>query len=403
MKAMDRWWFRYTSPVEMGVFRIVMGFLILANQIMVGVDFDRWFSERGFVPYWLNARYLNLAETPRLNLLSGVTDDRITLLFYIAVTLAAFTTCIGLWTRVSTIVLALGIISLHHRNAMILHGGDLIIRMGAIYMALAPSGAACSVDRLIGLWKGKAPAIPAPVSIWPQRLVQFQVALVYFTTVWHKAFGTYWRDGTATWYPLHLNEFQRFWLPEFMRENAVFTAITTWGTLAVELALATLVFFKPWRKWAILGGIGLHLFIEYAMNIPLFAFLMIATYLSFYEGDEISTWAKAVGERFKRFRLTVRLPEGTEMQEGPARAIQATDAFSWVSYKTGAKPEWEAEASDGGSRPPFRSSLARSVGAWPLFLVPGAWRSLLRAGLSAKEPSGRPKQAKALAGKGGAS
>lgn len=403
MKAIDRWWFRYTSPVEMGVFRIVMGFLILANQIMVGVDFDRWFGERGFVPYWLNARYLNLAETPRLNLLNGVTDDRITLLFYIAVTLAAFTTCIGLWTRVSTIVLALGVISLHHRNAMILHGGDLIIRMGAIYMALAPSGAACSVDRLIGLWKGKAPVIPAAVSIWPQRLVQFQVALVYFTTVWHKAFGTYWRDGTATWYPLHLNEFHRFWLPEFVRENSVIIAITTWGTLAVELALATLVFFKPWRKWAILGGVGLHLFIEYAMNIPLFAFLMIATYLSFYEGEEISAWAKRVGERFKRFRLTVRLPKGSEMQPGPAQAIQATDAFSLVEYKSGNQEGWEAEASDGRSRPPFRSSLAHSIGAWPLALIPGAWKRLLQGALTAKEPAKPHKPAKALVGKGGAS
>jgi hypothetical protein len=378
LKAFGRWWFGYGSPVEMGVFRIAMGFLILANQIMVGVDFDAWFTEWGFVP--LHANQLYLGEEPRFTILPGVTDARITGLFYLAVTIAAFTTCIGLWTRVSTIVLALGIISLHHRNALILHGGDLVIRMGAIYMALAPSGAACSVDRLIGLWKGKAPPVPAAVSLWPQRLVQFQVALVYFTTVWHKWFGTYWRDGTATWYPLHLNEFDRFWVPPFIEEG-IMIPITTYGTLAVELAMATLVFFRPWRKWALLGGVGLHLFIEYAMNIPLFAFLMIATYLSFFEGEEVTGWAKRVGERLKRFALTVSLPTGLAFAEGPGRAIQAMDPFGWVTYRRGKEEGWRAEDAAGRPRNPFRASFQRSMGAWALFFFPGLWRGLLRRAL----------------------
>lgn len=382
MKRFGNWWFGYGSPVEMGVFRLVLGFLIFTNQLMVGWDFDAWFTEWGFVPEHVNRLYTG--DISRLNLLAGVTDHRITLLFYAIVTLSAFTTCIGLWTRVSSIVLAIGIITLHHRNTMILHGGDLIIKMGAIYIAMAPSGAACSVDRLIALWKGKAPIIPAEVSLWPQRLVQFQIALVYFTTVWHKAFGTYWREGTATWYPLHLQEFERFWIPEFFRENIWVIGITTYGTLAVELAMATLVFFKPWRKWVLLAAAGMHLSIEYAMNIPLFAFLMIATYLSFYQGEEFSEWSKRFGRKLKRFLVRVRLPEGTAFREWPGRAIASADPFGWVAYEPGTSESWSAENDRGKPLGYGWASLSRSMGAWLLLPAPWIWAKLLNRAL---EPS----------------
>lgn len=398
MKAVERWWFGWTSPVEMGVFRMLIGFWALVNQIMVGIQFDVWFTQRGFVPVEVNVAYQG--DLARINFLSGVTDPYVTLAVYSLITLAAFTTCIGFFSRVSAVILALGIITLHHRNAAILHGGDLVLRMCAIYVALSPCGKAASLDRLIGLWKGTAPKIPDLVSIWPQRLVQFQVGLVYFTTVWHKAFGTYWRDGTATWYPLHLNEFDRFWLPSFLEEG-FFIPLTTYGTLAVELALGTVVFFKAWRKWALLGGVALHLFIEYALNIPLFAFLMITTYLSFYEGHEVSEWAKRVGARLSRFAVHVRLPRGRSLQEGPGLAIQAMDPFQWVAYGAGEEDGWRAEDAQGRTRDPFRVSLMRSVAAWPVAWVPGLWRSLLSRALESSEGAERPSKTKVTAGAGG--
>lgn len=400
MKAVERWWFGWTSPVEMGVFRMLIGFWALVNQIMIGIYFDSWFTQRGFVPIEVSRAYSG--DLPRINFLGGVTDPYVTLGVYILITIAAFTTCIGFWSRISAIVLALGIITLHHRNAAILHGGDLVLRMCAIYVALSPCGKAVSVDRLIALWKGKAPAIPELVSIWPQRLVQFQVGLVYFTTVWHKAFGTYWRDGTATWYPLHLNEFDRFWLPGFM-EDGVFIPLTTYGTLAVELALGTVVFFKAWRKWALLGGVGLHLFIEYALNIPLFAFVMVTTYLAFYEGDEISGWAKRVGERLKRFAVKIRLPHGQTLAAGRGDAVRSMDPFGLVEYSEGAASEWEGEDASGRSRNPFRLSLMRSIAAWPLALIPGCWRRTLERATTDATPSSEVRKAKAAKGleKGG--
>lgn len=368
LRALDRWWFGRSSPVSFGVFRIAMASLAFVNLAMVSIDFDEWFTERGFVPWRLVPIYFG--PDYRLNLLFGVTDWRLTLSVYVGTMIAALLTAAGLWTRVSSIALAVGYVSIHHRNPFILHGGDVVLRLGLMYLALGPSGSACSLDRIIGIWKGKAPLRPPDISMWAQRLVQFEVALIYFTTVWHKWKGHYWRDGTAGWYPQHLNEFDRFWLPDFVKENIFLVKASTYGTLLVELSFASLVFYKPLRKYVLWAGVLLHLFIEYSMNIPLFAFVMISTYVCFFDGKEVSEWADRVGTRFARFKVTIRAGLNRAFLPSRARALAAMSPFALVEYV------------DGGTSPVVgaagpSAALLRSPGAWIFGLAPLLWRSLL--------------------------
>lgn len=362
----------------MGVFRIFTGTLAFINFAMIAVDFDAWFSERGFVPSKIGDRAVG--DIIRINFLYGVQNTGITMAVYITVMVAALLTALGLWSRLSSIILALGVITLHHRNILILHGGDTLLRMSVIIVALSPSGAACSLDRLIRIWKGTETREPRLVSVWPQRLLEYQVALLYFTSVWNKSFGSFWKDGTATYFPLNLHEFDRFWVPSFLQKQP-FLMLTTYGTLAVELAMATLVFYKPARKWVLLSALGLHAFIEYSMNIPLFEWVMVATFIGFYEGDEVSSWAKRVGQRLKRFWLTVRLPHGKAFDPNRGAAIEAADAFGLVTYSQGDQADWSASDERGSSKSPVAASLARSPGAWPLALVPGLWRRMLNGAL----------------------
>jgi hypothetical protein len=135
--------------------------------------------------------------------------------------------------------------------------------------------------------------------MWPQRLIAYNLALLYFTTTWSKWFGGLWKSGDATWYPARLHEFDRFSVPDFVNQYPM-VKVTTWGTLAVEFALGTLVFFKPLRKWVLLSGIALHMWIEYSMNIPLFAFLMTTSYIVFYDGEETAAWWDRLKARFAR-------------------------------------------------------------------------------------------------------
>lgn len=307
-KQLYRYWFRFGSPVTFGVFRAVMCGLIFINLLMVGVFFTDFFGQKGYVPAEIGARWLETRTAlnsdssihiNRVNLLFGVTDDRVIFAFYWATAGFALLSALGLFSRVSTIALAIGIVSLHHRNAPLLHGGDTWMRLAAIYLAVGPSGSAFSLDRWIALRRGTAPAVPPLMSMWPQRLLQYNLALLYFTTVWAKWFGGLWKEGTATWYPARLHEFDRFPVPDFVNQFPM-VKVTTWGTLLVEFALATLVWFKPLRKWVLLSGVALHLYIEYSMNIPLFAFLMMSTYIVYYEGEETAAWWDRLKSRFAR-------------------------------------------------------------------------------------------------------
>jgi hypothetical protein len=396
LRQLDEYWFGYGSPVSIGVMRILIGITTGLNLLITFGGFSDWYTERGYVPISAAARdpgpigrnfvffgHHDLPFTlPRFDLIANVTDTRVTLAFWIITLLACLTMTLGLWSRVSAIVLAICLVSLHHRNAFILHGGDTLERIAVLYMALAPCGKACSLDRLIGLYRGTIAPGDVKISLWPQRLITYNMALIYFTTVWLKWGGTLWRNGTATWYPARLNEFKRFWVPDFMNQMP-FVKITTWGTLITELSLATLVFYKPLRKWVLLGGLMMHGFIEYSMNIPMFSFSICALYVTFFEGEEITGWARRWGGRLKRFALKVTLPLGVEFKPGPAAAFAAADPLGLVSYEPGTAETWQAVDAQEKSKNPFSASRARSLGGWIIALVPGLWRKMMIGGVQA--------------------
>ncbi|MBS1724576.1 MAG: HTTM domain-containing protein [Armatimonadetes bacterium] len=386
--------FGYVSPVTMGVVRMVTGFLALVNFLMISIDFEAWFTEKGFTPAWHAERWGD--KIWRINLLAGQTDSRVTAALYVLLCVSCLLTMLGLWTRISSIAMFVLIVTFHHRNPMILHSGDTLLRLMSFYVMIAPSGVACSLDRLIKLWKGKAPIDLELVSAWPQRLMQFQVTVVYFTTVWHKWTGTHWRDGTATWFVPQLHEFDRFPAPAFM-DRQPFVAVTTYSTLLIELAVAFLAYAKPLRKWALLGGVALHAGIEYRFNIPMFSFIMVSTYLAFYEGAEVSSWAKRTGQQWKRLLLQVTLPAGRDFDPQRGAVVKAVDAFSLIDYRQGAEPGWKARTALDEERQVTLATLLRSPGAWPLLLTPTLWKRILEGSLTAQSaPQHHPARAEAV-------
>lgn len=292
MRKLDRWAFGWGSPFTLGVYRAVIGFLALASLSLLALDFNVWYTESGLArardaEFWAGALW-------HLNVLQGVTSPAMTAWVFGITMLASILTMLGMWTRIATIVLAVGMISIHHRDPFILNGGDTLLRLSVITLALSPCGAAFSLDRRLRERKGLATL--DQVSLWPQRLVQIQMTLVYGTTVWHKMNGVHWFDGTAAWFPGRLIEFDRFPVPAFV-DQPPFLQFATWGTLIVEACLASLVFWRPARKRVLAAGLLLHAVIEYRFNIPMFAFISAAQYLSHYDGEETLGWCRHILHR----------------------------------------------------------------------------------------------------------
>jgi hypothetical protein len=217
--------------------------------------------------------------------------------------LVSFTFTIGFFTRTSAALTFITFLALHHRNPVILNGGDSFCRIAIFFMIFAPAGAMYSVDRWMRVRSGKEKGEPALREPWAQRLIQLQLAFVYLYTFAWKAAGPMWLDGTAVYYTSRLVEFWRFPVP-YVFEHMWTIKLWTWGTLAVELSLALLVWIKELRYPVLLLGVLLHLGIEYSMNIPLFGFIMIFAYMTYVDGTDL----ERVLHRFKVFRKPVLSP-----------------------------------------------------------------------------------------------
>ena len=298
----NRFWFGPVSSVPLGLFRLVFGFWTLVYGLMFFPERFLWFSERGVLSAkqaldynstsgpatgrWLGGGY-------QINLLTLPGADHFLTLLFIVYLLAALCLTLGLWTRMSAVLVYFGLTLLHNRNAPIHNSGDTVMIVLAVYLLLSPAGASCSLDRLWRVLRGKEDDAPPLIVPWAQRLMQIQIAVLYLCASLSKMTGPEWADGTATYFPLHLSESVRF--PMLGRDNPYVINLLTWGTIATEFALATFVWVPRLRLYVLAAGVLLHLGIEYTFNIPLFSFLMITSYLNFLTGDDIQNflaWAK---------------------------------------------------------------------------------------------------------------
>jgi hypothetical protein len=214
-------------------------------------------------------------------------NTSITAVFWLTTIAAVFLT-VGLFTRTSAACVFLGLAAFQQQNCLIMNGGDILLKMTAFYLIFSPAGQCLSLSSL--LKKKEQPNLDSPQgdpSGWPQRLYRFLIALIYFQAFWSKLGEQTWLDGTAIYYVLREQEFLRFPV-EWIANNLWICQTLTWGTLIVEGAMWSLVWFNETRYFVLAGVLMLHLGIEYTMNLPVFESLMIASLLVFVPSEDLN-------------------------------------------------------------------------------------------------------------------
>jgi uncharacterized membrane protein YphA (DoxX/SURF4 family) len=219
-------------------------------------------------------------------------------IFFWAFLACAVMLMMGFMSRFTAVAVYMCIGSIEMRNGFILNSGDTLMLVCGFFLMFAPSGAALSVDHWLRIRRGKEDAGVPLFSPWAQRMLQIQTAIVYFATFYWKTLGILWMNGTAVYYALRLEDFHRFPLPPL--HNLFLIKSLTWLTLLIEFSLAVLIWFKELRYPVLLAGLCLHLGIEYAMNIPLFEWMIVATYVNFIDPEDLSrTWTWFHGQSTK--------------------------------------------------------------------------------------------------------
>lgn len=283
--AWERFWFAPTPTSTLAVVRIAYATVLLVWCALISFDLFAFFSSSGLLEE-------RVARPFTWSLLDVFSSDAALVGLFVALVGAAACLLVGWHTRVAAVVAAVLLLSFERRNLVVLNSADTLLRLFGVYLAFAPAGVALSVDR----WRRARDRFwefpeRAP---WALRLMQIQVSVLYLFTVWLKVQGNTWNEGTAVSYSLRITEVARFEVPAWITQSAILANALTYGTLAVELALAVLIWNRRARPWVIAAGVALHLSIQATILVGLFSVTVFIGYLAFTPPETMTRWLLAL-------------------------------------------------------------------------------------------------------------
>lgn len=277
LKSLGALWERFFFlPADLsmcGLIRIGYSVLLLINMLVLAPDLEWWFGEQGALPYAVSRAVI---DPDTITLFAWLPKTNFVLWTCYSILLAQIVALLAGWfARFQALCIFIWLTSFQHRNILIWDAEDWVFRLLAFYLIFLPIGECYSLCRRGG-------CTPRPV--WPLRLVQIQMTLIYISNVWEKLNGSDWVDGVALYYVSRLEDaFGRFPVPGFLFQSLTAINVMTWSVLVVECFVPIGLWFKETRRVALLLALGFHLATDYAMNLFLFHPIMLVGLLAFVE------------------------------------------------------------------------------------------------------------------------
>jgi hypothetical protein len=194
---------------------------------------------------------------------------------------------LGVFPRIAAIVVLLWHLSSSHRAPPILHGWDHILRIYSLLVLVSP---------MPRVWRAgpRADDVDADTAVpaYGLRLMQWQLAVIYVTTVWQKLPDPYWRNGQLLAY-FSVSLFSRDPDTLFLIRHEWLSALATYVSLAIEASIPWLLWSRRGRMLGFLAGFGLHFMVAVTARIAIFSTCVMMPYLAFLEHADID-WLSAL-------------------------------------------------------------------------------------------------------------
>lgn len=273
--AWNGFWFKLIHAKQYAALRIAFGGLSVVYFIQLLPYVEAQFSGSG----WLgNSHQIAEQNGGPWSLLFIQAGEHATTLAYTVVIvglISAFLLMIGWQSRIAAAMTWLVWVSLWNRNPLLLDGDDAVLKMMCFYFMFSPCGSCWSVDAYLH----KKPQL---VAVWPLRLMQFQIALIYFVSGWVKFHSPEWQDGTVMQYVLVHPHYSRWDAWVIIRQPIVTSLLAglAWFIRWWELLFPLLLINAQTRKICLIIGVLFHLGLLLTMNLRWFAVIMLALYLA---------------------------------------------------------------------------------------------------------------------------
>jgi predicted DCC family thiol-disulfide oxidoreductase YuxK len=211
---------------------------------------------------------------------------------------------VGWRTSIVKWLVLIGHISYDHRNPTMGYGVDAIAASLLVILCLAPIGRAISLDRVRQLRRAKrqdlAARPPAYTSAWAfacTRLMQVQMAVLFFFSAIEKLKGDDWWNGHAVWRVFASNDYYNGLLLDLFASQFWLVNVATYATVLMEIAFPFLIWQRGSRPFMLAAAIFLHLQFAFLMNLYYFSSVMIMGHMSFVQRD----WLRRLGIAWKRW------------------------------------------------------------------------------------------------------
>ncbi len=257
-------WFSPMDPAVLKRFRIFSGLYLVMFYVMVFSHWNDWFQSSGI----LSGRFFPWNDYSLFSWLEPTgTIFPLWCLGFATGILYLF----GIKTKIMTVILFLLQLSMVHRNPMVIGGGDFVMLPMLFYFIFAsPRG-----------------------EIWPLRMMQLQICLIYWLTLFGKVSGhESWVSGEFMYHFL-INPMWSHWpLPGILYYKAV-TVFMTWSVLLFQLSFPLLIWVKKTRRPVLLIALLFHLTIAvFVKQVFFLSFAMIICLTLFMDKLDLTLFSK---------------------------------------------------------------------------------------------------------------
>ncbi|MFJ4591516.1 MULTISPECIES: HTTM domain-containing protein [unclassified Kitasatospora] len=136
-------------------------------------------------------------------------------------------------------------------------------------------------------------------------VIAVEVVLIYATAGWYKVQGSRWQDGTALYYPLHLDYFTPWpWLSGLVGSALLPVFLISYGTVVVQVAFPFTLLNRRVKNVLLAVLLAEHLGIALLLGLPVFSLAMIAADAVFLPTGAL-LWVAARLRRIRRSRAPV--------------------------------------------------------------------------------------------------
>ena len=299
-QAWSRLWFqeRPTTPLEL--VRIGIGAALLLHYLSASSYLLEFWGDGGLLPRALALRDLD----PWMQSVFFYFTAPWQWIAFDALFLfccAAFT--VGWRTDWVKWIVLIGHVSFAYRNDFLIYGVDKIVAALLLILCVAPVGRAISLDRVRAVRRIKRARLDAVLprysSRWAgacTRLMQIQMAVLFFYSGTTKLQGHEWWNGDALWLVFSSEEYYHGPLLDLFAHHYWLVNIATYGTILIELAYPFLIWQRATRPYLLAAAILLHVQFAVLMGLFYFSFVMTMGHLSFVRIE----WLRRLGAAWKR-------------------------------------------------------------------------------------------------------